>query len=86
MLSYLDTRFNYILNYREPKKIFANDYSSMVVTNSDIYVCGTNFGQFGLKREVEKVPSPRKVNKADMNSEILISTFTFLFAFPDFDQ
>lgn len=53
----------------------------MVVTNNDIYVCGTNFGQFGLKREVEKVPSPRKVNKISAKLVILINTFTFLFTF-----
>ncbi|XP_063697660.1 LOW QUALITY PROTEIN: inhibitor of Bruton tyrosine kinase-like [Culicoides brevitarsis] len=49
-------------NFSEAKNVIANDYSSIVVTNTSIYGFGTNIGQFGLRRDVERLFSPRKIN------------------------
>ncbi|XP_063702839.1 inhibitor of Bruton tyrosine kinase-like [Culicoides brevitarsis] len=58
LLSYMEIP----TNFSEAKNVIANDYSSIVVTNTSIYGFGTNIGQFGLRRDVERLFSPRKIN------------------------
>uniref|UniRef100_A0A336KSV8 CSON014850 protein n=1 Tax=Culicoides sonorensis TaxID=179676 RepID=A0A336KSV8_CULSO len=62
------------VNISDAKRVIANDFTSMIVTDNEIYMFGTNLGQFGLKREVDKVITPRKLINFNVDLEIVEST------------
>lgn len=49
------------MNFSEAKKVVATDFGTFVVTSTDVWAFGKNMGNLGLKKEIDKLQTPRKL-------------------------